>query len=70
MAEKKQEQKETQGFEQRLNNAKETLDVLMKADITLEDSVKAYERGMNELKEAQKILEEAQIKINMIKESS
>ena len=70
MAEKEQKGKEAQGFEQRLSNAKETLETLMNPDITLEESVKAYERGMKELKEAQKILEDAQIKINIIKEQS
>ena len=32
-----------------------------------QDSLKAYEKGMSELSQAQKILEEAQIKITEIK---
>ncbi len=54
-------------FETKLSNAKEVLEVLMNPEITLEQSVKAYEKGMNELEEAQKMLEEAQIKIAQIK---
>ncbi len=54
-------------FETKLDNAKKILETLMDPEITLENSVKAYEKGMNELNEAQKILEEAQIKIQKIK---
>ena len=63
MAEKKE------NFETKLGNAKEILQTLMNPDITLQESVKAYEKGMNELDTAQKMLEEAQIKINEIKAS-
>lgn len=68
--------KETEGFteeaqsfefESKLQNAKKILETLMNPDITLSDSVKAYEQGMKELSEAQKILEEAEIKITQIK---
>ena len=58
---------ETEGFEEKLQNAKKILDTLMNPDITLSDSVKAYEKGMKELSEAQNILEDAQIKITQIK---
>lgn len=61
--------KETQDFESKLDNAKEILETLMKPEITLQDSVKAYEKGMKELSDAQKILEDAQIKITEIKSS-
>ena len=61
--------KETKNFESKLNSAKETLDTLMKPELTLQESVQAYEKGMKELQEAQKILEEAQIKITEIKGS-
>jgi exodeoxyribonuclease VII small subunit len=60
---------ETGGFETKLESAKKTLEVLMNPEITLEDSVKAYEQGIKELKDAQKILEDAQIKITEIKGS-
>ena len=54
-------------FETKLDNAKKILEALMDPEITLENSVKAYEKGMKELSEAQKILEDAQIKIQKIK---
>lgn len=56
-------------FETKLKNAKEILETLQNPQITLENSIKAYEVGMKELQDAQKILEEAQIKINHIKSS-
>jgi exodeoxyribonuclease VII small subunit len=58
-----------QDFETKLENAKKTLDTLMNPEITLQNSVKAYEKGMKELAEAGKILEDAVIKINEIKNS-
>lgn len=58
---------ETVDFESKLESAKKILETLMNPDITLSDSVKAYESGMSELAQAQKILEEAQIKITEIK---
>lgn len=61
--------KETQGFENKLESAKKILETLMNPEITLQDSVKAYEKGMDELGKAQKILEDAVIKINEIKAS-
>lgn len=54
-------------FEAKLEGAKKTLEVLMNPEITLQESVKAYEKGMKELSDAQKILEDAQLKINEIK---
>ncbi len=56
-------------FEAKLDGAKKTLEVLMNPEITLQESVKAYEKGMKELQDAQKILEDAQLKINEIKAS-
>ncbi len=54
-------------FETKLENAKKTLEVLMNPEITLQNSVKAYEKGMKELSDAQKMLEEATIKIQEIR---
>jgi exodeoxyribonuclease VII small subunit len=54
-------------FETKLESAKETLEILMNPEITLQDSVKSYEKGMKELSDAQKMLEDAQIKIQEIK---
>lgn len=59
--------KENIGFESKLESAKKVLETLMNPQITMAESVKAYEKGMSELAEAQKILEEAQIKITEIK---
>ncbi len=56
-------------FENKIENAKKTLETLMNPEITLQESVKAYEKGMSELTKAQKILEDAQIKITQIKGS-
>ena len=56
-------------FETKLEGAKKTLEVLMNPEITLQESVKAYEKGMKELSDAQKILEDAQLKITEIKAS-
>jgi len=56
-------------FEDKLENAKKTLEKLMNPEITLEESVKSYEAGMKELNDAQKMLEDAVIKIQEIKAS-
>lgn len=56
-------------FEAKLESAKKTLEILMNQEITLEESVKAYEKGMKELSDAQKMLQDAQIKIQEIKAS-
>ncbi len=56
-------------FETKLENAKKILETLMKPEITLQESVKAYEQGMKELNDAQKMLEDAVIKIQEIKAS-
>ncbi len=61
--------KKKEDFETKLDSAKQILDTLMKPEITLQESVKAYEKGMSELNDAQKILQDAQIKINEIKAS-
>jgi exodeoxyribonuclease VII small subunit len=57
----------TEKFETKLESAKKILETLMNPEITLEESVKAYEKGMSELSDAQKMLEDAVIKINEIK---
>jgi len=61
--------KAKENFENRLDNAKKILETLMSPEITLENSVKAYETGMKELNEASKMLEDATIKIQEIKAS-
>jgi len=61
--------KKEENFEDKLDNAKKILETLMSPEITLENSVKAYESGMKELTAAQKILENATLKIQEIKAS-
>ena len=53
-------------FESKLDSAKKILETLMNPEITLQDSVKAYEKGMSELTKAQTMLEDAVIKITEI----
>ncbi len=56
-------------FEKKLEDAKKILEKLMNPEITLKDSLKAYEDGIGELKGAQKLLEEAELKIQEIQNS-
>ncbi len=56
-------------FESRLKRAKEILKELMKQDITLARSVELYKEGMKQLKEAQKLLEEAKVEIERVEKS-
>jgi exodeoxyribonuclease VII small subunit len=60
---------EDEDFEKKLDNSKKILETLMNPEITLQESVKAYEEGIKELKSAQKMLEEAQLKIKEVKNS-
>jgi len=57
-------------FEEKLEHSKALLEKLMKPDITLEESVKLYEEGLNTIKEAQKLIEEAKIKVSVIEQSN
>ena len=59
---------EEKSFESRLEEAKQILEKLMNPELTLEESVKAYEAGTQALKEAQKILEDAREQIDKIRE--
>ena len=54
-------------FEGRLEEAKKILEKLMNPELTLEESVKAYEEGTRALREAQKILENAREQIEKIR---
>jgi exodeoxyribonuclease VII small subunit len=53
-------------FEDKLAQSKKLLDALMHADITLEASVNLYEEGLANIEEAQKMIEEAKMKITLI----
>lgn len=57
-------------FEAKLDNSKAILEKLMNPEMTLSDSVKAYEEGMKELQEAQAILEQAKLQIETLKNSN
>lgn len=59
-----------QDFEQKLQEAKKILEQLNAPDITLEASVQAYKKGMEALKEATKLLEDAKLSIEQAKEES
>ncbi|MBD3801320.1 MAG: exodeoxyribonuclease VII small subunit [Campylobacterales bacterium] len=58
---------EANDFEGCLEEAKQILEKLMNPEMTLEESVKAYESGTRALKEAQQILEVARKKIEQIR---
>jgi exodeoxyribonuclease VII small subunit len=58
---------EKNDFEGRLEAAKQILEKLMNPELTLEESVKAYEEGTTALKEAQRILEDARAQIEKIR---
>ena len=53
-------------FEQKLEHSKELLQKLMDPEITLEEALKVYQEGLNEIKEAQKLIEDAKLKIQTI----
>jgi len=57
-------------FENKLEASKQILNKLMDPAITLEESLKLYEDGLAQIKEAQKMIEEAKIKIETIEKNS
>lgn len=59
----------TETFEEKLEYSKKLLEKLMKPDITLEDSVRLYEEGINTIKEAEQLIEDAKTKISIIEQS-
>jgi len=56
-------------FESKLKASKEILNKLMNPEITLEESLKLYESGLVQIKEAQKMIEEAKAKIQIIEKT-
>jgi len=58
----------TQTFEEKLAHSKTLLDELMNPEITLEASVKLYEEGLQTIKDAQTLIEEAKMKISVIEQ--
>lgn len=57
-------------FEQKLEESKKILNQLMNPEITLEESLKLYENGLTQIKDAQKMIEEAKVKIETIEKDS
>jgi exodeoxyribonuclease VII small subunit len=60
----------TETFEEKLTHAKALLEKLMDPEITLEESVKLYEEGLKNIKEAQQLIENAKAKITVIDQNS
>jgi len=54
-------------FEGSLKRAKEIVDMLVNPDITLNEGMKLYKEGMNEIKSAEKLLHKAKIEYEEIK---
>ena len=57
-------------FENRLESSKKILNQLMNPSITLEESLKLYENGIKEIQLAQKMIEEAKVKIELIEHNN
>jgi len=57
-------------FEEKLEHSKELLEKLINPEITLEESVKLYEEGLKNIKEAQTLIEEAKTKITVIEQAN
>lgn len=56
-------------FEMRLEASKKILNQLMDPAITLEESIKLYESGLQHIKSAQQMIEEAKVKITTIEKN-
>lgn len=69
MSKKEQNGEETVvlSFEEKIENAKKLLEKLIDPQITLSNSVEIYKNGMNELKEAQALLESAKLEFEELK---
>jgi len=59
-----------QSFEEKLEHSKELLEKLMNPEITLEESVKLYEEGLKNIKDAQTLIEKAKMKITVIEQAN
>jgi len=53
-------------FEEQLEESRRILERLMDPEITLEESVKLYEEGMERIRSARKMIEEAKLKVEQI----
>ena len=61
--------KDTVNFESSLKKLEEIVSKLEDGDINLEDSVKSFEEGIGLVKECQKQLSEAELKVKKLLES-
>lgn len=53
-------------FEEELEYSKEILDKLMNPEITLQESIRLYQEGIESIKRAQKMIEDAKLKVEKI----
>ena len=53
-------------FEEQLEESRKILERLMDPEITLEESVTLYEKGMENIRAARKSIEEAKLKVETI----
>ena len=58
--------KDELGFEQNIDKAQKHLEELINPEITLSSSVDIYKKGIKELKDAQKLLDEAKLEFQEI----
>ncbi|AFV97940.1 MULTISPECIES: exodeoxyribonuclease VII small subunit [unclassified Sulfuricurvum] len=58
---------QNESFETKITNAKAILEKLMDPALPMNESVKAYEEGMKELRIAETMLQNAQLQIQIIK---
>ncbi len=57
-------------FEDKLEASKKILNQLMNPEITLEESIKLYKSGLEQIKSAQKMVEEAKVEIETIEKNA
>ncbi len=57
-------------FEQQLENLETIVEKLEEGDLSLEDSLSQYEKGIKLTKECQKLLDKAQQKVSILNEES
>jgi exodeoxyribonuclease VII small subunit len=60
------EKNESTPFESKIEEAQKLLEKLIEPDITLSRSVEVYKKGLKELDEAQKLLDEAKLEFQEI----
>jgi len=62
------QKEKTNNFENKIEEAKKLLENLIQPDITLSKSVEIYKKGLKELEEAQKLLDEAKMEFEEYKD--